>query len=91
MSIEVSNMYTVVKFGVYLHDAWLCTDLEEAVKIFSEQINNDSDSYHDWKIVYIKQGESLTNGEILLSQSKPTDGSVVTLEMVQKVLEENSK
>lgn len=84
-------MYTVVKSGVYLHDAWLCTDLEQAVKVFSEQINNDSDNYHDWKIVRIKQGESLANGEILLSQIKPSDGSMVTLEMVQKVLEEKGE
>lgn len=91
MSVKVRDMYTVVKSGVYLQDVWLCIDLEEAVKIFSEQINNDDDSYHDWEIVRIKQGESLTNGEILLSQSKPTDSSVVTLEMVQKLLEEKSE
>ena len=81
-------MYAVVKSGVYLQDVWLCADLEEAVKVFLEQINNDSDSYHDWEIVHIKQGESLANGEILLSQFKPADGSMVTLEMVQKLLEE---
>lgn len=81
-------MYAVVKSGVYLQDVWLCADLEEAVKVFLEHINNDSNSYHDWEIVHIKQGESLANGEILLSQIKPADGSVVTLGMVHKLLEE---
>ena len=81
-------MYAVVKSGVYLQDVWLCTDLEEAVEVFLERINNDRDSYHDWEIVNIKQGESLANGEILLSQTKPADGSVVTLGMLQKLLEE---
>jgi len=81
-------MYTVVKAGNYIQDVWLCADLEEAVKVFLEKINNDRDRYHDLEIVHIKQGESLVNGEILLSHRKPEDGSVVTLEMVQKLLEE---
>ncbi|QXN60147.1 hypothetical protein KUA24_80 [Vibrio phage HNL01] len=71
-------MYAIIKQGVYIQGVWFRPTLEEATELQTLLIEQDEDSYHEWKVCKVTD-DGVEDWKVLSSLRKQSKGCYLKL------------